>query len=86
MENGAFAPKEKCSIFHNIVKYMIFQRHQTALLWSRGLSTCNQNMYKLSDEKIITILCFYVFIKKLGLPSTSSTVIMEYRVKLKDKK
>ena len=24
------------SIFHNIFKYMIFQRHQKALLWSEG--------------------------------------------------
>ena len=37
MENGAFAPKEQCSIFHNIVKYMIFQRRQKELLWSKGL-------------------------------------------------
>ena len=27
MENGAFAPKSKFSIFHNMFKYMIFQRH-----------------------------------------------------------
>ena len=28
----------KCSIFHNIFKYMIFQRHQfKALIWSKGL-------------------------------------------------
>ena len=37
MENGAFAPKSKCSIFHNIFKYVIFQRRQKALLWSKGL-------------------------------------------------
>ena len=30
--------KSKCSIFHNIFKYMIFQRCQKALLWSKGLS------------------------------------------------
>ena len=29
--------KSKCSIFHNILKYMIFQRHQKALLWSKVL-------------------------------------------------
>ena len=28
MENGAFAPKSKCFIFHNIFKYMIFQRNR----------------------------------------------------------
>ena len=40
MENGAFAPLlqwSKCSNFHNIFKYMIFQRRQKALLWSEGL-------------------------------------------------
>ena len=29
--------KSKCSIFPNIFKHMIFQRHQKALLWSKGL-------------------------------------------------
>ena len=29
----------KCSIFHNIFKYMIFQRRQKAFLWSKGLNT-----------------------------------------------
>ena len=38
MENGAFAPKEQCSIYHNIFKYMIIQRRQKALLWSEGLN------------------------------------------------
>ena len=33
MENGEFAPK--FSIFHNIFKYMIFQRRGKALLWSK---------------------------------------------------
>ena len=28
--------KSKSSIFHNIFKYMIFQRRQRALLWSKG--------------------------------------------------
>ena len=31
LENGAF------SIFHNIIKYMIFQRRQKTLLWREGL-------------------------------------------------
>ena len=31
--------KSKCSIFHNIFKYMIFERRQKALLWSKGLKT-----------------------------------------------
>ena len=29
--------KSKCSIFHNIFKYVIFQRGQISLLWSKGL-------------------------------------------------
>ena len=29
--------KSECSIFHNIFKHMIFQRHQKVLLWSNGL-------------------------------------------------
>ena len=32
-----FLQKSKCSIFHNIFKYMIFQRRQMALLWSKGI-------------------------------------------------
>ena len=30
--------KNKCSIFHNIFEYMIFQRRQKKLLWSKGLN------------------------------------------------
>ena len=29
--------RSKHSIFHNIFKYVVFQRHQKALLWSKGL-------------------------------------------------
>ena len=39
MENWAFTLWSKCSIFHNIFKYMIFQRSQKALLWHKGLRT-----------------------------------------------
>ena len=35
MENRAWS---KCSIFHNIFKYIVFQRHQKALSWSKGLN------------------------------------------------
>ena len=35
MEN--LLQKSKCSIFHNIFKYMKFQRRRKALLWSKGL-------------------------------------------------
>ena len=37
MENGTFAPKEQCSIFHNILKNLTFQRHLKALVGSKGL-------------------------------------------------
>ena len=37
MENGAFAPlRSNASFFHNICKYMIFQRRQKALLRIKG--------------------------------------------------
>ena len=35
--------KGKCSLFHNIFKYKIFQRHQKALLWSKGLKESKLN-------------------------------------------
>ena len=38
MEMEHLLQKSKCSIFHNIFKYMIFQRCQKALLWSKGLN------------------------------------------------
>ena len=37
-ENGAFALRSKCFIYHNIFKYIVFQRRQKVLLWSKGLS------------------------------------------------
>ena len=55
MESGAFAPKSKCSIFH-ILKYMIFQRHQKALSWSKGLKENNSFGYFEYDTKIDTII------------------------------
>ena len=38
MENGAFDPNEQMLPIHDIFKYMIFQRHQKVLLWSKGLN------------------------------------------------
>ena len=40
MKNGTFAPqwlRSKCSIFHNILKNLSFQRRQRALVCSKGL-------------------------------------------------
>ena len=46
MENGTLAPKEQMLHFPIFFKYMIFQRCQKVLLWSKGL-----NMYmQLSSE------------------------------------
>ena len=36
IENGAFAPLSKFSIFHNIFKYIIFQRHQKVFYGVKG--------------------------------------------------
>ena len=56
--------KSKCSIFHNIFKYMIFQRRQKALLWSKGLNG-------ISDVKVQALsLGHFNLTKKHGkLPS-----------------
>ena len=40
--------KSKCSIFHYIFKYMIFQRRQKALLWSKGLFIIVYDQWKKS--------------------------------------
>ena len=37
MENRTFAPLSKCSIFHNIFKYILIQRHQRVLSWKKRL-------------------------------------------------
>ena len=34
----------KCSIFHNIFKYMTFQGLQRALLWSKGQDKTKTNL------------------------------------------
>ena len=40
----------KCTIFHNIFKYMIFQRPQNAILWSKWL--INFYLFILDDETV----------------------------------
>ena len=50
MENGEFAQKSKCSIFHYIFKNVIFQRRHKGLLWSKGLR--NQIMLDNSSEML----------------------------------
>ena len=44
----------KSSIFHNIFKYIIFQRRQKALLWSKGL-----NLQVESDKPNILSMALY---------------------------
>ena len=65
MENGALAPKElqksKCSIFHNIFKYMIFQRCEKALLWSKGLKAEFPAPQELFKNPFLTNEIFYQF-------------------------
>ena len=55
MGNKAFALRSKCSIFHNIFKYMIFQRCLKALLRSKVL--CSN--ISLSGP-LIEIISFYL--------------------------
>ena len=53
----------KCSIFHNIFKYMIFQRRQKALLWSKGLTLF----------QLVTTVLLYNLCKKFG-PRSGPTI------------
>ena len=55
MENGAVAPKSECSIFHNIFKYIVFQRryygvkgltHENEPVQQNGM---NLSLVKASD-------------------------------------
>ena len=47
--------KSKCSIFHNIFNYMIFQRHQKVLLWSKWLTV--NNILSLSMLEVTFVIC-----------------------------
>ena len=38
METGAFAPMEQMLFFHDIFKYIVFQRRQKVLSWDNGLT------------------------------------------------
>ena len=44
MENGSL-------LFHNIFKYMIFQRRQKALFWSKGLMKIRCTFFAVSFTK-----------------------------------
>ena len=59
MENGAFALRSKCSIFHNIFEYFIFQRRKKELLWFKRLySKINKYTVLLFRDK--EILASYI--------------------------
>ena len=49
--------KSKYSIFHNIFKYMIFQRRQKALLWSKGLILNNCHLLSHLFKQFGRIFC-----------------------------
>ena len=51
LEYGAFAPKSKFSIFHNIFKYKVSQRPQKAFLWSKGLKQQTLSLPRQDDCK-----------------------------------
>ena len=61
--------KSKCSIYHNIFKYMIFQRRQKVLLWSKGLIA--PNSYVFADLLVISFLDMFTLF--------SSNNFLEYR-------
>ena len=48
-----FLQKSKCSIFHNIFKYMIFQNRQKVLLWNKRLIIKNQNLLWLNFRRYL---------------------------------
>ena len=54
--------RSKHSIFHNIFKYVVFQRHERELLWSKGLSLwalalrlLKFHMLNSTDDGILTV-------------------------------
>ena len=46
--------KSECSIFHNIFKYVIFQRRQKAIMWSKGLILlhCMCNIHVIIEDMV----------------------------------
>ena len=64
MENGAFAP---FSIFHNIFKYIVFQRGQKLLSWSKGLG-CPLSKFKDNNLMQNSVKSFNIFLAKLLVP------------------
>ena len=72
--------KSKCSFSHNNFKYMIFQRRQKALLWSKGL-----NILIFFPNKLLIVSqpeqhrCKYRCENWEGMPKFMHTSSMDYK-------
>ena len=74
--------KSKYSIFHNIFKYMIFQRRQEALLWSKGLMAY-QTWYLMWDviyTKLTNLQKKYVYSVYIILSNFSTKYLVICKV------
>ena len=83
MENGAFAPMELMLLFHNIFKFLIFQTHQKALVWSKGLNllawyprSCFNHFYYMGANRTRPGLNFLISQSKHMLWVLKRTVLM----------
>ena len=64
----------KCSIFHNIFKYMIFPKRQKALLWGKGLKGNSKKTFTAADavvSKVVPLVSWIVYDLKLTALSPS---------------
>ena len=48
-------------MFHNIFKYVVLQRRQTMLLWSKWLATANVCLQKITQWLVYNIEITHVF-------------------------
>ena len=48
-----------CSIFHNILKNLTFQRRPKVLVWSKGLSSPEHTVFKRELLLSVFLLCPY---------------------------
>ena len=68
MVNEAFAPK---SIFQNIFKYMMFQRRQKALLWSKGLRLVLLQLFGLVADQYKELRCKMIYLRNRSAPAVN---------------
>ena len=57
MENGTFAQCSKCSIFHNNLENLTFQRCPKALVWSKGLNSASEENSIQPSNKYTYSIC-----------------------------